>query len=131
MELFIRLFNPPKRQVIKFVLAGIINTLFGYTAYAALIFYGVSSLFSLLFATILGVGFNFFSFSHIAFSGIRGKWVFLRFLFSYLVVYLVNAIMLIELINIGGLNPYLSQLICIPVSVFLSWTLMYGWVYRK
>lgn len=131
MELFIGLFNSPKRQAIKFVLAGIINTLFGYTAYAALIFYGASSLLSLLVATIIGVVFNFFSFSHIAFSGIRGKWVFIRFLLSYLVVYLVNAIMLMGLINIGGLNPYLSQVICMPACVLLSWTLMRGWVYRK
>ena len=123
--------SPLKRQKIKFILAGIINTSFGYTVYAAMIFYGVPSLLSLLVATILGIAFNFFSFSHLVFSGIRGRWIFLRFIFSYSAVYVVNAIMLIALINVGHINPYLSQVICMPISVFLSWALMHGWVYRE
>jgi putative flippase GtrA len=131
MELLIKNFNPPKRQAIKFLIAGIINTLFGYSLYAILIFFGVSFSLALLFSTIAGVIFNFFSFSYMAFSGIRSGWIFLRFVFSYLIVYLVNAIMLMTLISYGGLNPYMSQIICMPFSVALSWILMNAWVYRE
>jgi putative flippase GtrA len=126
-----KILDPSKKQAAKFLLAGLINSFFGYALYAALIFCGIYALLALLVSTIGGVLFNYFSFSRMVFSGIGGPMVLLRFLISYFVVYSVNSILLIVILSIDNLNPYISQIICMPITISLTWFLMRGWVYRK
>jgi len=118
-------------KLIKFLGAGVLNTVFGYTVYAGLVFTGLPYLAALLAATVLGVVFNYFSFGRIVFQG-HGNWlVFGKFVIAYALVYGVNAILLSALTGGFDLNPYAAQAICIPVSVGLSWLLMTYWVYKK
>lgn len=118
-------------KLIKFLGAGVLNTVFGYTVYASLVFAGLPYLAALLAATILGVVFNYFSFGRIVFQGHGSLLVFGKFVIAYALVYGVNAILLSALTGGFDLNPYAAQLICIPVSVGLSWLLMTYWVYKK
>lgn len=126
-----KLLGSSKKQAAKFLLTGLINTLFGYGLYAALVFCGIYALLALLVSTIGGLLFNYFSFSRIVFSGIGGPMVLLRFLISYFVVYSVNSIMLTLILSIVSFNPYISQIICMPITISLTWFLMRGWVYSK
>lgn len=117
--------------IIKFLFAGIINTFFGYTVYAILIFVNLPYLTALFVATIIGVVFNYFSFGRMVFSS-RGGWlIFGKFVFSYSVVYIINAFALATLTKDFHFNPYAGQVICLPLSVILSWLLMNRWVYKK
>lgn len=118
-------------KLIKFLGVGVVNTVFGYTVYAGLVFAGLPYLAALLAATIFGVVFNYFSFGRIVFQGHGGWAVFGKFIIAYVVLFGVNALLLGALTGIFYLNPYLAQAICIPGSVVLSWLLMTYWVYQK
>lgn len=118
-------------RLIKFLGTGVLNTAFGYSIYAGLVFAGVPYLAALLAATVLGVVFNYFSFGRIVFQGHGGWAVFGKFIVAYVLIYGVNALLLNALTGVFYLNPYAAQVICIPVSVALSWLLMTYWVYKK
>ncbi len=122
-------FSNPK--IIRFLAAGLLNTAFGYALYAGLLLFNVPYLAALFAATIAGLIFNYFSFGRIVFNGHGGWLVFGKFIVAYALIYVVNAASLSGLIHYFFVNPYLGQIICIPVSVVLSWILMTHWVYKK
>ena len=121
----------PDPQIIKFLGVGVLNTVFGYAIYAMLIFVNVPYLIALLAATVVGVIFNYFSFGRIVFHGYGGWFVFGKFVIAYAVIYGANAALLRALTIDFLLSPYVGQIICIPLSVLLSWLLMTYWVYKK
>ena len=121
----------PDPQIIKFLGVGVLNTVFGYAIYAMLIFVNVPYLIALLAATVVGVIFNYFSFGRIVFHGYGGWFVFGNFVIAYAVIYGANAALLRALTIDFLLSPYVGQIICIPLSVLLSWLLMTYWVYKK
>lgn len=122
-------FSDPK--IIRFLSAGVLNTVFGYAVYAALLFIKTPYLIALLVATVIGVVFNYFSFGRIAFQGHGGWRVFTKFVIAYGLIYSANALLLKVFTEDFLLNPYLGQIICIPISVLLSWLLMNYWVYKN
>lgn len=121
----------PDPQIIKFLGVGVLNTVFGYAIYAMLIFGNVPYLIALLAATAVGVIFNYFSFGRMVFHGCGGWFVFGKFVIAYAVIYGANAALLRALTSDFLLSPYVGQVICIPLSVLLSWLLMTYWVYKK
>lgn len=118
-------------RIIKFLSVGVLNTLFGYAVYAVLIFFSAPYLTALFLATVVGVIFNYFSIGRMVFSERGGWFVFGKFVFTYALVYIVNATLLSFLTKDYHLSPYVGQAICIPFSVLLSWLLMNYWVYKK
>lgn len=118
------------RKFPRFLAAGLLNTLFGYSIYAVLVLAGLPYLIALLLATVAGVVFNYFSFGRMVFKAGGGS-TFARFLVSYAVVYGVNSLLLKTMTSDWAWNPYLAQAVCTPVSILLSWTLMNRWVYRS
>lgn len=118
-------------RIIKFLGVGVLNTVFGYTIYAALVFVNIPYLIALLAATVAGVIFNYFSFGRMVFHGHGGWFVFGKFVVAYVLIYGVNAAFLRVLTRDFHLNPYVGQVICTPLSVLLSWLLMTYWVYKK
>lgn len=118
-------------RIIKFLSVGVLNTVFGYAVYAILIFVNVPYLTALFVATVGGVIFNYFSFGRMVFHGHGGWFVFGKFVIAYGVVYVANAALLRALTKDFLFSPYVGQVICIPLSVFLSWLLMNYWVYKK
>ena len=119
------------RRIIRFLGTGVLNTFFGYAVYAALLFIHVPYLAALLLATLAGIVFNYFSFGRMVFQHLGNRLVFLKFVVAYALIYCVNAVLLKALTHSFPLNLYIGQLICIPVSVVLSWMLMSGWVYKR
>lgn len=118
-------------RFVRFILVGLLNTVFGYAVYSGFVYLNYSYLISLFIATIIGIVFNFFSIGNIVFRSAGGLLVFLRFVFAYCMVYVSNALLLRLLINNIGLNPYYGQALCLPQSIIVSWILMNYWVYRK
>lgn len=116
---------------IRFLAVGVLNTLFGYAAYAVLLVVGFPYPVALLLATIFGVIFNYFNFGQFVFSGHRDWLAFCKFVAVYAAIYAMNAVGLRVLVQDFLLNPYVGQFICIPPSVLLSWLLMNYWVFRK
>ncbi|MFA6920423.1 MAG: GtrA family protein [Gallionella sp.] len=119
------------RRMLKFLAVGLLNTLFGYSIYAGLVFIDLPYLIALFLATVVGVVFNYFSIGRIVFSA-RGGWLaFGKFIAAYVVVYVVNAALLSMLTVNFNLSPYLGQMLCIPPNVAMSWLLMNCWVYKN
>jgi putative flippase GtrA len=122
------LFDP---RIIKFLSVGLLNTVFGYAVYASLLFVDVPYLTALFVATVAGVIFNYFSFGRMVFQDHGGWFVFGKFVVAYGAVYVANATLLRALTKDFLFSPYVGQVICIPLSVLLSWLLMNYWVYKK
>jgi putative flippase GtrA len=122
-------FADPK--IIKFLSAGVLNTVFGYSVYAVLLFIKFPYLLALFVATVAGIIFNYFSFGRLVFHGHGGWFVFGKFVIAYALIYGVNAAFLRVFTIDFLLSPYLGQAICIPISVLLSWLLMNYWVYKN
>lgn len=115
----------------RFLLAGIVNTIFGYLVFALLIYFDYDYLIAVLIATILGVVFNYFSYGAYVFSSKASSFKFFKFLVSYTIIYCFNTLMLYVLKINFMLDIYLAQLICIPFNVVMSWLLLNRWVYKK
>lgn len=83
------------QQIIRYYQAGVVNLAFGYGLYAALIALGVSAFPAQAIAHVLGMGFNYVSYSRHVFREARPAK--LKFLLSYAVNYLLSAAMLAAL----------------------------------
>ena len=118
-------------KIFKFILAGAINTVFGYAIFATFIYLNFGSSLALFISTVLGITFNYLNFGKSVFNA-RVNWArFNRFLVVYAVLYLINVEFLKFLTLHLGLSPYLGQMIYVPVNALISWFLLSHWVYTK
>lgn len=118
-------------RTFRFLSIGILNTAFGYAVYAILLIVNVPYLTALFISTVAGVIFNYFTFGRLVFHGQGGRYVFVKFIITYVLVYAANAVLLDVLTKKFLFSPYVGQVICIPLSVLLSWLLMNKWVFKK
>jgi len=118
-------------RIFRFLSVGVLNTVFGYAVYTVLLFVKVPYLTALFIATVAGVIFNYFTFGRLVFHGHGGRFVFVKFIITYVIVYISNAVLLDVLTRKFLFSPYVGQVICIPLSVLLSWLLMNKWGFKK
>ncbi len=115
---------------LRFLIIGGINTLFGYGCYAGLLYLGFHYVWAALFGTILGVLFNFANTSKFVFNenpiSIKRLQV---FILVYSVHYPINVSGL-WLLDLAGLNPYISGLILILPMAAIAYLLMKHFVYK-
>ncbi|MBI5438655.1 MAG: GtrA family protein [Nitrosomonadales bacterium] len=120
-------FSLCRNRFIRFLVAGGVNTLFGFAVYSAFIIADMPVWFSLLAGTILGTIFNFITTGGYVFRELSLPRV-PRFIICYLLIYGIN-FMLIELISIWLSNKILSQAILIFPVAMLSYFLMARFVF--
>jgi len=91
-----------KHKFARFLLVGVLNTLFGYFLYGTLILIGLDYKLAVLLATILGVLFNFQTTGKLVFGSKNNKLIF-RFVLVYVVTFLLNveALRIVDAIDIG------------------------------
>lgn len=118
------------RQFVRFLVAGGVNTLFGYSAYAVFVLAGLTPAIALLAATVLGVLFNFVTFGGFVFHGLNRAAI-PRFVVAYGVVYTLNLALLEALREFGGLRPLVAQLVCLPVVIPATFILLRESVFAK
>jgi putative flippase GtrA len=108
------------RRFLLFVAVGVINTCFGYAAFAFFLWLGVGNDMSVLFGMIAGIIFNYSTIGAV-FSA-RGISRLPHFLVTYLVLLTVNVFALRYLVALG-VSPYLGEAIIVatvtPISFFL------------
>jgi len=127
MNVIIRVTNT---QFFKYIFAGVVNTIFGYSLYAFLIYIGLDYIVALTISTIIGVIFNFINFGKTVFYEYKSKTVFLKFLASYFVTYIANLTLLSVFIDVIFINEYISQFLCLIPLVIINWFLFKFWVFR-
>jgi putative flippase GtrA len=91
----------------RFLLVGLLNTLFGYGLFCAVLAATQRTMLSLTVSTILGVLFNYGSIGALVF-GARGSRRLWRFVGVYAVLFVVNASVLLMLQRLGA-SPVVAQ----------------------
>jgi putative flippase GtrA len=120
-------FSSRRNRLARFLLAGGINTLFGFVVYSAFIIAGMPVWLSLLASMFLGTIFNFFSTGGYAFREISYS-KFPHFVICHLFIYGVN-LMLIDLVFVWLDNKIMSQAILVFPMAMLSYFLMMRFVF--
>lgn len=103
------------RRFISFLIAGGINTLFGYSVYSAQILMGIAPHVAVTVSAIAGVLFNFLTTSAVFRS--RNLRRLPRFLAVYGFMLSLN-ILLLEIAMRAGLGPLLAQALVLPIFTF-------------
>ncbi len=118
-----------KKQILNFILVGVINTLFGYSLYALFIYIGFNYSLSLLYATVLGVLFNFKTIGKYVFNSKENKTI-IKFILVYISIYLIN-LTLIKLFKSFDFNNYIAGFCAIIPASVLSFVLNKHYVFKE
>ncbi len=118
-----------KKQIVSFILVGIVNTIFGYTAYAIFISIGFNYIVSALLATIVGILFNFKTIGKYVFDSHNNNLIF-KFFSVYVIVFFVN-ILVIKIFRTYGYNDYISGAFALLPSATLSFVLNKYYVFER
>jgi putative flippase GtrA len=116
-------------RVVRFLLVGGVNSLFGFSVFCGLALLGASDLLAILAGNLAGLVFNFFSTSRLVFRTLALARV-PRFVLCYFVMLGLNTILL------GWLGPLLDDRILVqailtaPMAA-LSYVMMSRWVFRS
>lgn len=105
-----------KMLLIRFVLAGITNTAFGYFVFAALILVGGRPFWALLGSMIAGVMWNFWTSSRFVFRDIGGGRA-MRFIGVYAVVLSANWLSLRIMQSLGVVELLAQAVLAVPLAV--------------
>ncbi len=109
-------------KFIKYIMVGIINTVFGYSVYSLLIFIDLHYSVASLLATLVGVLFNFKTIGSIVFKANDNSLI-IKFIAVYSFTYFVNLVGL-KIFNSFQINLYLAGflllIICTPISYYLN-----------
>jgi putative flippase GtrA len=103
-------------RVIRFLVVGGLNTLFGYGVFALLLFLGLHYSVALLVATVLGVLFNFKTTGVIVFKNSSNRLI-LRFILVYGVVYGLNVLSVHTLKKLGMSGYVAGAVLLIPMAM--------------
>lgn len=115
------------RQLLRYYQAGVVNTLFGYGCYAALLWLGLDMFIAQLISHTAGTLFNYFTFSRYAFAGEAGSPM--RFVASYAGNYLLSLAVLWALSQAIA-SPYLAGLVAVVIVSAINFLILKRFVFR-
>lgn len=115
------------RRFALFLAAGGINTLFGYAAFALLIWLGTANTAAVVLGTLAGVLFNFNTFGRV--FAVRGWARLPHFIGIYAIIMALNAAALHVLTRLG-LNPYLAEALIVAALAPCSFLAMRSFVFN-
>ena len=101
------------RQLILFLAAGGINTLFGYAAFAAFLWLSGNKDLAVVLGTVAGVAFNFGTYGAVFSRSGFGR---LPHFMAFYLTFLFANILLLRLLTASGINPYGAQAIIVFFS---------------
>jgi putative flippase GtrA len=117
-------------QILRFIGAGLLNTVFGYGVYAVAVLAGWAPEAALLTAFVGGVVFNYFTTGRLVFRGHATSTEFLKFVAAYVGIYGVNVLLLRGILAFG-IGPLVAQAASLPIIVALTFLVMKLVVFRR
>lgn len=117
------------KEIIRFILTGITNTIFYYLLYSFFIYMKFDYKISVLLATIIGVFFSFKTFGKFVFDN-EDKTLLFKFLSVYILLYFIN-ISIISILNTYNINLYIAGLFATFCCTVLSFILNKWYVFIK
>ena len=119
----------PSATFFRFLIAGGVNTLFGWLIYSVAILLGAKPWLALIIGLVAGVAFNFATLGYYVFRDLALS-RFTRFSFSYACIYLINLACL-QWVTLWIEDPIWGQLfLSLPMSA-LSFMLMSHFVFKR
>jgi len=115
-------------EIVRYLVAGLANTAFGYGLYAGLIWLGLDRYAAQALGYVLGTGFNYLTYSRHVFTNAEPAR--LRFVASYAVNYLVNLAGL-RLVSSFVSNAYLAGGMTTLAVVALNYLVLKRLVFRS
>jgi putative flippase GtrA len=117
-----------KHRFLRFLLAGGLNTLFGFGVYAGCVRAGAPVWLAMLVGTVAGVAFNFLTLGGYAFRDLSARRL-PRFVLGYALVYAAN-LAAFQAVHRRVADPVACQvLLVVPVALF-SYLVMSRFVFR-
>lgn len=113
---------------IKFALVGILNTIFGYSIFALLLYLNLHYSIAVILSTIIGILFNFKTTGTLVFKNKNNKLIF-KFISVYAFTCTIGIIIL-RIAEILGQNLYLSGIISTGICAIISYLLQKKWVFK-
>ena len=114
-------------EIFRFLVAGVLNTAFGYGLYAGLIWLGLDRYAAQAIGYVLGTGFNYFTYSRGVFTDAGPAKM--RFALSYAGNYLINLAGL-KLASHFIADPYLAGAVTTFAVVVLNYAVLKRLVFR-
>jgi putative flippase GtrA len=107
-----------RRRLWRYYQAGVVNTLFGYAAFAALVALGLNIYAAQIIAHVVGIAFNYVTYSRYAFRGQPASRT--RFVASYAVNYALSLSTLAGFTHLG-FSPYAAGLFSVIVVSLINY----------
>jgi putative flippase GtrA len=117
-----------KKQIINFILIGIVNTLVGFSLYALFIFIGIKYIGAVLLATILGVLFNYITIGKFVFNT-QDNTSIIKFSLVYTIVFFIN-IIVIKVFKAYNFNDYIAGFFALIPASIISFALNKYYVFK-
>lgn len=114
------------QRVWRYYQTGIVNTVFGYAAYALLVSTGMNMFVAQVIAQILAVTFNYFSYSRHVFTGASASK--LRFVLAYALNYAVSVASLAAAATVVA-SPYLAGLLALLFASTVNFIVLRRFVF--
>lgn len=121
-------FKLPANRLVRFLLIGALNSIFGFCVFSAMVLLGTGNLPALLAGNLAGLVFNFFSTGGLVFRSLSLQAV-PRFVLCYVTVLALNTALLGWLAPLAGNRILAQALLTLPMAV-LSYLIMSRWVFR-
>ena len=113
----------------KFILVGILNTAFGYGAFALLMYTGLHYSAAVVLSTIAGILFNFKTTGVLVFKNKDNSLIF-KFIAVYTLV-CITGIIILRLAEIAHINLYFAGLVSTGICAVTAFLLNKNWVFKK
>lgn len=117
------------RQFLRFLVAGGVNTLFGFAVYAAAVLAGQPIWLAMLIGTVAGIAFNFLTLGGYAFRDLSAKRL-PRYVLGYAIVYLVN-LAAFHALQLVVPDPVGCQVLLVIPMALLSYLVMSRFAFQK
>lgn len=115
------------KRVWRYYQAGVVNTLFGYGLFALFVWLGVNLYVAQIIAHVLGMTFNYFTYSRYAFAGHESSKR--RFVLFYAFNYILGLLALAAATRFVA-SPYIAGLIAVVFVSIVNYFILKRLVFR-
>ena len=116
-------------KITRFFIVGASNTLLVYLLYVVLIKLGLDYKLALFFDYLFGIIFGYLLNRYWTFASNKHRLSFIKYVVLYIVVFILNILFLILLVDFLLLDPIYSQFFILLIISLLSFVVQSNWVF--
>jgi len=117
-----------RREFLRYLVVGVLNTVFSYSIYVLLLWLGLAYFIANLVALLCGIVFSFQMQGRYVFDNTSRR-LFPKYMVLWVLIYFCN-IAMIKLLLICGFNAYVAGALALPPIVLLSYVLQKYFIFN-